>query len=212
MEPQSFLLDNELLVLDTSIVINLNATGRAEEILRALPHRVVVVDVVVGELEYGRSKGRGDAAMLADLAEAGAVTIASLGKFALHHFENLVVGASAETLDDGEAATIAYAIEAKACAVIDERKATRICSSRFPNVKLRSTIDLLSHHAIQESLGLQHLAEALHQALLSARMRVPPHHMNWVVNLIGYERAAGCPCLPDAIRKAVRNRQTQRLT
>ncbi|UVH55097.1 DNA-binding protein [Variovorax paradoxus] len=205
MEPQPFLLDNELLVLDTSIVINLNATGCAEKILRALPHRVTVVDVVVGELEYGRSKGRGDAAMLADLAKADAVTIASLGEFALQHFESLVVGASAETLDDGEAATIAYAIDAKARAVIDERKATRLCSNRFPNVTLKSTIDLLSHQAVQESLGLPHLADALHKALLSARMRVPPHHMNWVVNLIGNERTAACRCLPEIVRQAARN-------
>ena len=66
MEPQSSLPDNELLVVDTSVVINLNATGCAKEILDALPQRVAVVDVVVGELEYGRSKGRSDAEMLAD--------------------------------------------------------------------------------------------------------------------------------------------------
>lgn len=207
MEPQSFLPDNELLVLDTSIVINLNATGCAREILDALPHRVVVVDVVVGELEYGRSKGRGDAAMLADLAKAGVVAIASLGEVALQHFESLVIGASAETLDDGEAATIAHAINTKACAVIDERKATRLCSERFPDVKLGSTLDLLSHHAVQQALGLPHLADALHRALLSARMRVPPHHMDWVVKLIGNERAAACRCLPETVRQAAQNAQ-----
>lgn len=207
MEPQSFLPDNGLLVLDTSIIINLNATGRAREILDVLPHRVVVVDVVVGELEYGRSKGRGDAAMLADLAKAGVVNIDSLGEVALPHFESLVVGASAETLDDGEAATIAYAVDTRACAVIDERKATRLCSERFPHIQLGSTLDLLSHQAVQQALGLPHLADALHKALLFARMRVPPLHMNWVVSLIGNERAVACRCLPETVRRAAQSAQ-----
>ena len=203
MEPQSSLPDTELLVLDTSIVINLNATGYAREILDVLPHRAVVTDVVVGELENGRSKGRGDAAMLADLVKAGVLTIASLGEIALPHFESLVIGASAETLDDGEAATIAHAVGTKACAVIDERKATRLCSEGFPDVKLASTLDLLSHQAVQQALGLSHLADALHKALLSARMRVPPLYMDWVVDLIGNERAAACRCLPEAVRRGV---------
>lgn len=205
MEPQSSLRDNELLVVDTSIVINLNATGCAKQILDALPQRVVVVDVVVGELESGKSKGRGDAAMLADLAETGVVTVASLGESALSQFESLVVGASAETLDDGEAATIAYAIETNSCVIIDERKAMRICSSRFPHIQLGCTLDLLSHQAVQRALGQLRLADALHKALLSARMRVLPHYMNWVVNLIGNERAAACRCLPETVRQAARN-------
>ena len=206
MEPQSSLPDNELLVLDTSIVINLNATGCAKEILYALPHRVVVVDVVVGELEYGRSKGRGDAAMLADLAKVGAVTVASLGESALPQFETLVVGRSADTLDDGEAATIAYAIESNACPIIDERKAMRICSSRFPHIQLGCTLDLLSHEAVQHALGRQRLADVLHKALLSARMRVLPPYMNWVIKLIGNERAAACSCLPETVRRTAQNR------
>lgn len=205
MEPQSSLPDNGLLVVDTSVIINLNATGCAKQILDALPHRVVVTDVVVGELEYGKSKGRSDAAMLADLLKAGLVTVTSLGEPGLSQFESLVVGTSAETLDDGEAATIAYAVETNACAVIDERKAMRICSSRFPQIRLGCTLDLLSHSAVQHALGPIRLADALHEALLSARMRVLPHYLSWVVDFIGNERAAACRCLPETVRQAARN-------
>lgn len=205
MEPQFSLPDSELLVMDTSVVINLNATGSAREILSALSYRVFVVDVAVNELEYGRSKGRNDAAMLADLANAGTVTIASLSDLAFPHFESLVVGASAATLDDGEAATIAYAVDAKACAIIDERKANRLCSERFPYLKLGCTVDLLSHRNVQQALGLSRLADALYNALFFARMQVPPQHMNWVVNLIGNERATACSCLPQMVRQNTRN-------
>lgn len=44
-------------VVDTSVVINLNATGCADAILRALPNRCVVVEQVSLELQAGRDTG-----------------------------------------------------------------------------------------------------------------------------------------------------------
>lgn len=195
------LSDGELLVIDTSIVINLNATGCADEILQTLPHRVVVLDVVADELEGGRPKGRRDAERLGELVKAGLVTIATLGESGLLHFEGLVAGAGAETLDDGEAATIAYALEAHARAFVDERKAIRLCATRYPQLNLGCTMDLLAHRAVQDALGGSRLADAVHCALRDARMRVLPQHMDWVVALIGDVRASECPCLPDVIRR-----------
>src|SRR5688572_30708230 len=98
------------LVADTSAVINLNATGCAMDIIRALPNRIVVVDVVAGELDTGRSRGRRDADLLNDLIAAGIVAQVSLGENGEQVFEQLVVGPAAMTLDDGEAATIGYAV------------------------------------------------------------------------------------------------------
>jgi predicted nucleic acid-binding protein len=198
--------DDELLVIDTSIVINLNATGCAEEILRALPQRVMVLDVVADELDGGRPKGRRDAEKLGELIKAKLVTMAMLGEHGLSHFERLVVGAGSETLDDGEAATIAYALEVGGRAMVDERKATRICASRFPKLSLGCTVDLVAHQAVQSALGAPRLADAVHTAMRDARMRVLPHHMDWVVALIGDTRASECRCLPDAIRRQAQGR------
>jgi predicted nucleic acid-binding protein len=200
------LSDDESLVIDTSIVINLNATGCAEEILRALPHRIVVLDVVADELEGGRPKGRRDAERLAELVNADLVSMATLGELGLLHFEGLVIGAGPETLDDGEAATIAYAIQVDARAIVDERKAIRLCATRFPQMNLGCTVDLLAHRAVQSALGVPRLADAVHGALRDARMRVLPHHMDWVVALIGDARASDCACLPDVIRRQARGR------
>jgi predicted nucleic acid-binding protein len=44
--------------------------------------------------------------------------------------ETLVIGHATETLDDGEAATISYALEHKGLALIDDRK----CAERFPSL------------------------------------------------------------------------------
>lgn len=195
------LSDGELLVIDTSIVINLNATGCADEILRTLPHRVVVMDVVADELEGGRPKGRRDAERLAELVKAGLIAIATLDEPGLLHFEGLVAGAGPETLDDGEAATIAYALATHARAFIDERKAIRLCATRYPQMNLGCTVDLLAHQAVQSALGASRQADAVHCALRDARMRVMPQHMDWVVALIGDSRASECPCLPGVIRR-----------
>ncbi len=190
-----------LLIADTSVVINLNATGCAETLLRALPHRVAVVDVVVDEIKGGLRKGRQDAARLAQLIDAGLIEVVTLGPQGLLHFESLVIGASGGTLDDGEAATIAFAVENSARALVEERKARRLAADQYASVPLGCTVDLLKHAHVERALGSAGIADALHNALTHARMRVLPHHIAWVVGIIGDERVAACPCLPEVVRK-----------
>ena len=197
----SFLTDPAVpIVADASAVINLNATDCAREIVRALPNRLVVVDVVRGELEEGRRRGRRDADLLNELVSASLVEIVRLSEFAGGWFEGMVIGRATETLDDGEAATIAYAVEHQAVALIDERKATRLCADRFPELRIASTVDLLGHPKLEEILGPQALADAVFNALQQARMRVSIHKTEWVVDLIGRERAAVCNSLPKSAR------------
>lgn len=132
----------------------------------------------------------------------GLIKIKSLGPSGLVHLESMVVGSATNTLDDGEAATIAHALEEGTIAVIDERKAIRICNERFPKLELRSTVDIFSHPKVTHALGQRQLANALFKALQDARMRVLPNQVKWVVNQIGAERAAQCLSLPASIRKS----------
>ena len=189
-----------LIAADSSTVINLNATGRAQEIIRAIPNRLVVVDIVSAELDEGRRRGRRDAESLSKLVSADLVEIVKLDDFAAPHFEKLVVGPAAMTLDDGEAATIAYANGCGAIAAIDERKATRICAQMFPDLRIGCTVDILAHPGVQQSLGKETLAEAVFKALYHGRMRVFPHHVEWVLGLIGPDQAVVCTSLPNAVR------------
>jgi predicted nucleic acid-binding protein len=188
-----------VVVIDASTAINLNATGHAAAILRALPNRTVITEVVLNELEGGRRSGRQDAELTAALVEAGLAAVVSMTTTQEHHFEALVVGDAAETLDDGEAATIAYSVETGAVALIDDRKAIRICAARYPHVRVGCTVDIFAHDAVQAALGPS-LGDAVVAALQRARMRVLPRHLDWVVDLIGAERATLCPSLPAAVR------------
>jgi predicted nucleic acid-binding protein len=189
-----------VLVADASVAINLNATGCAAEIIATLPERIVVVDAVLEELEGGRRKGRRDADDLLQLVAQGLVEIKSLGPAGVAHIEGLVIGSASETLDDGEAATIAYAAEINGVAVIDERKAIRLCGERFPQVRLRSTVDILSRPEVEPALGRPRLADAVFNALQVARMRVLPGQVEWVIGLVGVQRASGCLSLPQYVR------------
>lgn len=109
-------------------------------------------------------------------------------------------GTASRTLDDGEAATIGYAHEIGAIAMIDERKARSICASDFPSLAVASTIDLLTHYVMGNALGKEGQINAIVNALRNARMRVPPHQIEMIVNLIGDEAAATCNSLPRAVR------------
>lgn len=188
------------LVADASTIINLIATGCARDIFSALPNHVVVVDVVPGELEAGRQRGREACDRLKELVAAAVIDIVELNDDATLHFEELVIGPAATTLDDGEAATIAYALAHAGTPLIDERKATRICAERFPQLRLACTVDVLSHPEVQHQLGAQALADAVFNALDGGRMRVLPQHLEWIVELIGVERAALCQSLPRRVR------------
>jgi predicted nucleic acid-binding protein len=189
-----------LLIADTSTVINLNASGCAATIITALPHRLAVVDVVPGELKLGRARGRRDADLLDDLIESGHFDLVALDDAGMQNFEQLVVGPAALTLDDGEAATIAYAAVSSASAILDERKAMRICAERFPALRVGCTVDLFSHPAVLNALGNSALADAVFGALVNGRMRVPPRHVPWILRLIGADRAARCTRLPAGVR------------
>jgi predicted nucleic acid-binding protein len=189
-----------LIVADTSVAINLNATGCAAQILDALPYRIAIVDTVQSELEFGRSRGRTDGDKTATLISSGHIKLVSLGATGLDIFEQLVVGSAAATLDDGEAATLAHAMEKAGAAVIDERKALRLAAERYPELLTASTMDLLGHPSVCEALGDTGLSDAIYLALRDARMGVCEPHKAWVVEVIGAERASRCRGLKNVIK------------
>lgn len=188
------------LVVDASTVINLNASGCARRILEPLPNCVLVIDIVADELQRGRQRQRRDGDLLLEMATNKIVEIVSLDVTGVDYFEELVIGDAQNTLDDGEAATIAHALSLNGIAVFDESKATRICAERFPNLRLACSVDIFSHPSVLEALGDSALADAIFGALYHGRMRVFPHHVDWVVARIGLERAEQCLSLPRKAR------------
>ncbi len=201
MPPRHFLYNFAGPVLaDTSVVINLNATGCSEALLAALPNQVLVAEQVVWELQDERSRQHHDGEMLSNLVALDLIKVTALGGNGHQVLTELVDGAAATTLDDGEAATIAAALEQGGLALIDERKALRICASRFKEPHTATTVDLLRHPQIQEILPREELADAVFNAAYRARMRVQHHDAAWVLDLIGRKRARLCRSLNRILR------------
>lgn len=201
MISSSFLTDPQVtLVIDASVAINLNATNQAVNIISTLPSVMVVTQNAIDELERGIRNGHDDAKLLQELVAQNLISPVIMGESGLKVYETLIGGDALNTLDDGEAATIAYAIEVGGVAVIDEKKARRICAECFPYVRLLSTVDLLLDKLIFDALGSIEQAEAIYRALTFARMRVPEEHLALVASVIGEERAVMCSSLPKALR------------
>jgi predicted nucleic acid-binding protein len=189
--------DGEL-IADASVVIGLNASGQARQILELTPARVFVPDNARRELEIGKQFGHDDSALLEDLISAGLASYVGLDGAAITVYEALIDGSFGETLDDGEASVIALASVRGAVALLDERRARRICAARFPNVVQGCTAQwLLGAHA----LGAEAHQSAMIDALRKGRMRVPMEFVDGVVTLIGHEAASECSSLPRTARQ-----------
>ena len=194
------------LVADASAVINLLASGVARPVLESLPVRLRVVKEVSRELATGQQRGWDSSALLGTLVQSNLAEIVGLDDSSYECFESLVIGTAIDTLDDGEAATIAYARAAGAVALIDERKGRRICASRFPELSVRTTVALLTSAQVTKLLGDAAVGDAVFNALRTGRMRVPAADHQRVVAIIGTERAKLCLSLPEHVRYPVRKR------
>lgn len=188
------------LVADASVWINLLAGGRAVDVLRALPKPTIIPSIALGELERGREKGRSAHSGITSLIAAGYVTVSNLPEQAEDVYLSLVAGRASQTLDDGEAATLALALHLGATALIDERKAICIAATRFPVLTVATTTDLLLSTPVRAVLDAGQLADALFASLVEARMRVPYHLLEEVCACLGSDRTKLCLSLPARLR------------
>ena len=189
------------IVTDASVIINLVATRAAADIVVSFPNRFLATANVRRELWEGRGRGHGSWEGLEALIGDGSIEPVQLQGGDESVYRSLVEGDARETLDDGEAATIAYAVGRAAVALIDERKARRICAGRFPGLRLALTVDLLLHGLVRDVLGGTGQKDAIFRALRDAKMQVvPPDRMQELVRRIGPVRAAVCTSLPEWVR------------
>lgn len=183
------------LVLDASSGLNLLGTGRAAAILRVFRRKFLITAQAAGEVDRDPlTNGSGQAA-LERLFGAGLLYPAQLSMPGYEHYLALVSAPSPGGLDDGEASTVAHAAEIGGIPVLDERKGTRLASPLCAQAPA-CTLDILSHTLVLNQLGESDVAEAVHSALLHARMRVPAFFRPWVMQLLGPDRLLSCSSIP----------------
>jgi predicted nucleic acid-binding protein len=185
------------LVADASAVINLLGTGMPVPLLRNLGMRVLIAAQAFGEVRRHPIQGELIEPAMAALTSERLIEQVQLGNQGRRVFLELVANDLSGGLDDGEASTIAAALEHSndAIVVIDEKKAGRLLSERWPDRRSVSTVTLLAQPRIRSGVSDQAFADAVFSALKHARMRVPADGLDWIVELVGTERAAQCPSL-----------------
>lgn len=194
-----------LVIADASVWINLIAGERATEIIQVFKKRPQIPRIALDELERGREKGRETAGSVAELISIGLVEVADLPSDVEETYLSLVAGPIGQTLDDGEAATLALAFHGGGIAAIDERKAMKIARDRFSSLQIMTTTELLLSDEVRALFSDATLGDVLYGALKYARMRVPDHLVEVVCAFIGPERAAHCISLPSRARQGARD-------
>ena len=189
--------ENAPLVLDASAIINLLGTGLAPEILALLNTNVLAERIAFDEVIRHPLPGVDHADAMSELTRSGLLLVQDMDRPAREIFRDLTSGDLTSGLDDGEAATIAFAIRhSPACVpVIDERKAANLFARRWTDRSVINTVAILSDRRVTKHITRTRLADAVYSALMHARMRVPPDWRAWVDELIGPERVASCSSL-----------------
>lgn len=177
--------------LDTSVVINLLAAGCMETIQTVLNRPLMVPEEVAGELTHDPRDNSNGRVLLADLKQRGLISIHQLTPEQSVHFFTLVSAESPDDLGDGEAATLACAIN-QGNAAIDERKARRIATRDHSSVTLFSSLDILCSPQAYRFYGTEAVEDMVRKAIKIGRMRIPPEWRLFTASLMA---PAGAPSL-----------------
>lgn len=160
------------LVLDTSVWINLLSTGRASQIVEAIGSPIYVPEQVLGELKLDPVTRRPFPPGPHPALASDHVRLVSLSGNELDIFVELVGAAAPDRLGDGEAASIAIALNRNCRLGVDERKANRIIRERFGSIEMFRSTDILTHSSLSPALGLDVVLECYELAAKYGRMHI----------------------------------------
>lgn len=170
--PSLLQIDSDPLYLDTSVVINLVASGRIVEIARAISRPLMVEERVMREVKRDPRDGVDGLLLMRRLTGEGVLKLAAMNDTQLERFVNLVGAPSPDDLGDGEAATLAIAMPS-GCVAIDEKKARRIAARDHVALRLYCSLDIFCCGSVSDALGDRFVADCVASALAVGRMRVP---------------------------------------
>ncbi len=183
------------MVLDTSVLINLLASGAMELVLTCFNSKKLVIAQVYRETKRHPIDGSDCSNYLNELATTDVIdkiTINTDHKKTLELYLEL-----GENLGDGEAAVIAYAATKEDCLIVlDDKKARRICREQFPSIKILCSVDLFQHYLTQCEPDREEFRQILYKAMTVGRMRVfEDKHDKWVRQILGKELIPYCHSL-----------------
>jgi predicted nucleic acid-binding protein len=167
------------LVLDASVAINMLATVRGAEVLGSLGWSCVIEDRAAGEVTRHPRKVQHPKGPLGEFLEARVLEVVHLEATDYDQFVQLVGAPNHDGLDDGEAASLAWATRHGGALAVDEAKARRIANRDFAGLELLSSLGLFKIWAKARSVSAPDLRSALQEARGIGRMRILHDEMTW---------------------------------
>ena len=191
----SLLDDSTTLVIDTSVIINLQASKIGEEILRVIDNPFVATMEVADEIKKNsKNLYQETVTFLDSIIGSKLLRIITLTLSEKDIFREVMN--TNKQLDDGEAATITLAKNRDFTPIIDEKVGRYVALKELPKQTVGASLDLLFHSKVQSHFDKKTLKLAVHKALRDARMQIGRDQRDFVVKLIGKRRAKQCRCLP----------------
>lgn len=176
--------------LDACCLLNLFATGRVHEILKALPYEFGLAEPVLGEvLRLRRPTAAEGEDPFEPLSAQQVITAGSATLFRLEEAEELAQWVRfAAQLGDGEAATCALAVVHSGGVATDDRKALGLLARSEPTLLRLQTPQLLAEWADRAALSkaqVQHLVTEVRDRARFVPRRDAPHADWWLEHLQG---------------------------
>lgn len=183
------------LIIDTSVLINLQSCLRGEFILSKINNSVFSTTQVFEEIYSERSTHEMTKVFAKEMRESQLLREVSLTAKETEVFDRLSLQTGIN-LGIGEASTIAVALCRGYTAVIDEKKGRRIGRNELKNQVIGRTFDMLVHPNVQSQIGVKELRNVFICALQYGGMSVEKSETENVIQFIGVENAKKCPSLP----------------
>lgn len=183
----SDVLQDEEIILDACCVINLFGSGFPVEILESLPARFVIAQYVYEhEALYTLANPAANQRERIDihpLIVGGLVQVVDLTS----EVEATTLVEFAARLEAGEAVTCALALHRGFTVASDERKALNLLKQRTPQVRTRSTTELIRWWADRTSASDEQVRQVLQNIRSRARFAPSKHDpcKAWWDNLMG---------------------------
>jgi predicted nucleic acid-binding protein len=161
----------KVLISDTSVLLNLLATGCIGSIAKETNCQFAICSVVRDEVKKLRNPDTGklEPVDILPLIDSGFLAMFDVE----HENEKTLYIEQAITVDDGEAMSLAIAVHRNLELAIDDRQAINHSMRQFPTLKIWTTPDILKSWSDTAHPAMQELSNALR--LIEARARYTPH-------------------------------------
>ena len=189
-------------VLGADVLYNLETSSGGSLVLNSLGCEVLVSSIVMVKHGLDLSTRSSDR-LIPGLEGSGLPTlkVVEMSQEALVIFLEFVRAPYLESIDDSSASAIATAVVCgNTCLAVDDLKVRRLCSERFPEIRLLSTVDLL-RKALCFSGGIaDDLRVCLKSMIEVSRMPILGKDREWVECFLlegGYVAEAGIRVIRD---------------